>query len=252
MNRQQTSGQSASPKLSPEYRTTAGSLVLVGGGGMPTSVRSEFIKSAGGKTNARIVVIPTASESANDPAEHESFLKPWREAGVTQVDLFHVRQRRDLLGNAAGLSLLRNATGIWLSGGDQSRLTERYLGTVVADIIATRLSAGYVVGGTSAGAACVSRVMITGGRQVAEFARGFDWLPTQRLIVDQHFVARNRQGRLAGLLQKHPGTFGIGIDESTALIINQTQARVLGKSVCVLLQQEIRMNQALPPQLPQR
>ncbi len=88
--------------------------------------------------------------------------------------------------------------------------------------------AGGVIGGTSAGAAIMSPVMITGGRTEASVGTGFGFLPG--FVVDQHFKQRNRFGRLLGVLRKHPQLFGLGIDEKTAVIVHGHSLTVMGES----------------------
>ncbi len=162
---------------------TAGALVICGGGGLPESVRREFVRLAGGP-KAKIVVIPTASSDADGPAaEVAEFLEPWNKMGAASVVLLHTRSRAKA-DDPAFSRPLEDATGVWFSGGDQSRVTEVYLGTAVERALHAVLGRGGVIGGTSAGAAIMSRVMITGGREKATVGTGFGFLPGT--VVDQH------------------------------------------------------------------
>ena len=98
---------------------------------------------------------------------------------------------------------LAEATGVWFGGGDQVVLTEAYLGTEVErQLEGAVLARGGVIGGTSAGAAVMTRVMIAGGRTKADVGEGFDFLPGA--VVDQHFLKRNRIERLLGVLSAPP------------------------------------------------
>ncbi len=198
----------------------SGTLVIVGGGKLPASVRDEFVKRAGGPSKAKIVVIPTASESADKPEEAESYLAAWRKYEPAALTLLHKP-------DAAGLKPLAEATGVWLSGGDQSRLTAAYKGKPVEAELNAVLKRGGVVGGTSAGAAVMSDPMITGGNPEATTGPGFGFLPG--VVVDQHFTQRKRLPRLQGLLEKQPGFAGLGIDESTALVVSGRTIRVVGE-----------------------
>jgi cyanophycinase len=202
-----------------------GSLVIVGGGKMPDAVRAEFIRLAGGAKNAKIIVIPTASADADDTRQNDSFLKPWIDAGVKNVQLLHTRDRKMADGDEF-LKPLTNATGVWMSGGDQTRLAKAYLGTKTLDSMKTRYRSGAVAGGTSAGAAVMSDFMITGGTITATTDEGFGFLKS--CVVDQHFTQRKREARLAGVLKAQPKLLGIGIDESTAIVVQNDQARVQG------------------------
>lgn len=202
-----------------------GALVIVGGGKLPAAVRDEFVARAGGPGKAKIVVIPTASAAADDAKEHDGFLKQWKEAKADATLLLHTRDTKTA-DAVEFVKPLAAATGIWFSGGDQSKLTKAYAGTKVLDAIRKRYADGAVVGGTSAGAAVMSDVMITGGTDEATTADGFGLLPGT--VVDQHFTQRKREKRLAGVLVKHPKAVGVGIDESTAVVVSGGTATVFG------------------------
>lgn len=94
------------------------------------------------------------------------------------------------------------------------------------------LRRGGVVGGSSAGAAIMTRVMISGGNPVPNTAEGFGFLPGS--VVDQHFLRRNRVNRLLNVLQRNPGLVGFGIDEGTAIIASGTEVRAVGRSYVTL------------------
>jgi cyanophycinase len=121
--------------------------------------------------------------------------------------------------------LLRQATGVWMAGGDQSRLTDLYGGTRVQRELANVLRRGGVFGGTSAGASVVSTVMMAGE---GKWGKGFGLLAGA--IVDQHFSNRHRLPRLLAVLKTHPGQLGIGIDEQTAVLIRGNEVTVLGNA----------------------
>jgi cyanophycinase len=206
-----------------------GALVIVGGGSTPDAVRKRFLELAGGK-NARLVVIPTASAKADTPRLLKSF-GYWKSQDVASCVLLHTRRRAEA--NDPNFSRpLSDATGVWLSGGDQSRLTAAYRGTMVERALHDVLARGGVIGGTSAGAAVMSSVMITGGYQPAEVDTGFGFLPG--VVVDQHLMRRHRVPRLLGVLTTHPGYFGLGIDEQTAVVIQGRTLQVVGEAtVCI-------------------
>jgi len=203
-----------------------GALVIAGGGKLPDSVRAEFFKLAGGAAKAHIVVIPTASEDADKPGQ-TAFTKAWRDLNPLSVELLHTRDRTRA-DTEAFVEPLRQATAVWLSGGDQSRLTEAYRGTRVEAELRALLARGGVIGGTSAGAAVMSDPMITGGTKVATLGRGFGFLPG--VVCDQHFVARGRIDRLRGVVAVHPDFVGLGIDEATAVVVQGRSIRVVGDS----------------------
>jgi cyanophycinase len=202
-----------------------GKLVICGGGTLPEEITRRFIDLAGGP-DARIVVIPTASEAADYP-NSSWFLETWHRNGARNVTLLHTRDRRRA-NDPQFVKPLENATGVWIGGGKQHRLTEAYLGTKVEQLMHALLARGGVVGGTSSGAACMSPVMIVQGRTVADVGKGFGFLPGS--VIDQHFLKRNRQQRLMGVLDDHPGLFGLGIDEGTAVVVEGRRVSVIGAS----------------------
>jgi cyanophycinase len=201
-----------------------GALVLVGGGTTPGPARQRFLELAGG-AKARLVVIPTAG--AGDGAEIEQALDAWKKAPAASLALLHTRDRKQA-DDLAFVKPLADATGVWIEGGDQARLTAAYLGTAVERGLKQVLARGGVVGGTSAGAAVATEVMIEGGNPHPQVGRGFGLLPG--FVVDQHLLRRNRVNRLLGVLDSHPGLVGLGIDEGTAVIIKGRTLSVVGDS----------------------
>ncbi len=161
----------------PPYPPTElpGTLVLAGGGKLPDAVREAFVTLAGGK-GTKLVVIPTASVTTDEPADPDTFRKPWADLGVTTVTVLHTvdRKRAD---DPQFVRPLTEANAVWLTGGKQSRLLEAYGGTAVEKELKAVLARGGVVGGTSAGAMAVSAPMIEGGQPEARTARGFGLLP---------------------------------------------------------------------------
>lgn len=216
------------PKMVLEPR---GSLVIVGGGGMPDSIRKKFVDLGGGAARAKVVVIPTASEGAEgDAAALDEYLEPWRKQGVASVTLVHTRSR-DKANAPEFARPIDEATAVWFSGGDQSMITDAYLGTQAEQAFRRVLERGGVIGGTSAGAAIMSRVMITGGHDKATVGVGLGYLPGA--VVDQHALRRSRVNRMMGVVADHPGLIGVAVDESTALVVQPEEWHVLGKSYVV-------------------
>ncbi len=205
-----------------------GALVLCGGGRLPDSVRERFIELAGGKA-ARLVIIPTASGDdtiADDGREVEQI---WKSREPASVTILHTRSP-DEANNPAFVEPIRHATGVWITGGRQSQIAAAYSGTLVERELCGLVERGGVVGGTSAGAACQSRVMIVRG-QIHE-TPGLGLIPGA--IVDQHFLARERKVRLFQALAQHPHLVGLGIDEGTALIVRDRTLTCLGDSTVTI------------------
>jgi cyanophycinase len=209
-----------------------GPLVIVGGGKMPDDARKAFFDLAG-KGKAKIVVIPTAGADADDAGKADSFLKPWEELKPASVVLLHTRDAKTA-NDPDFAKPLAEATGVWFGGGDQTRIVEAYRGTLVEKELKRLHARGGVIGGTSAGAAIMSDLMIAGGTDTAKTGPGLGFLPG--FVVDQHFLARKRAKRLEGVIAANPAFVGLGIDEGTALVVRGRVARVIGDSsvtVCV-------------------
>jgi cyanophycinase len=205
-----------------------GALVIAGGGCVTAETRDRFVALAGG-SNSRIVVIP-----AVDPVKgHEDdWLEPWRRHGAGSVELLNAKDR-PFANDPAFCAPLKRATGVWISGGYQSLLAERYVDTAVEDGLREVLRRGGVVGGCSAGAAILSGVMIEEGEETPVEARG---LGLMSAVIDQHFLQRNRLWRLQQMLETHPDLIGIGVDEGMALVFEPASGRLtpLGDSYALV------------------
>jgi cyanophycinase len=203
-----------------------GSLLIHGGGPLQEAIVARFVEIAGGG-DARIVIIPTASASADATDDYEEWLAPWREHHPASLVVLHARKRQQA-DDPEFVMPLHNATGVWFGGGDQSRLEATYVGTAVEAAIEKVLSRGGIVGGSSAGAAFMTRVMIDRGA----VHRGLDLLPGA--VVDQHFIVRNRQERLLRVLAEHPDLVGFGVDERAAMLLRGRSIEALGDSDVVI------------------
>lgn len=208
---------------------SAGKLVICGGGRLPDTLRRRFIELAGGAA-AHVVVVTTASVYA-DTDKMEGKLAFWREQKLASLAVLHTRSRQTADDPQFAKPLIE-ATGLWFVGGNQSWLTETYLGTATEHEMRAVLARGGVVGGTSAGAAIMSPIMIRRDRPELETGPGFGFLPGT--VVDQHFLKRNRQGRLLKVLDSHRELVGFGIDEGTALVVEGNHLSVVGESQVVV------------------
>ncbi|MBC7893937.1 MAG: cyanophycinase [Cytophagaceae bacterium] len=227
----------------------AGTLFMVGGGPQPDSLVREFIQLAGGAGRARIVVFAMASQAGLTGGQEKAEQLNGFGARARNVYVTHDQADTDSVA-----ALLADATGIWFGGGDQTRLADALLGTKTAAAIHARYRTGAVIGGTSAGAAIMSTPMITGDerrrggdrypadsdavfitidRDNVATARGLGLVTTA--IVDQHFIRRKRENRLLSLVLEGPVRLGVGIDESTALIVEPNgRWRTTGASSVVI------------------
>ncbi len=220
-----------------------GALMLCGGGPLPPTLLETFFE-LGQASHGSLVIIPSASSSA-DTGDYEPMLGPWQRFPWASVKVLHANNRNQIERDSDFIKPLQNATAVWISGGDQRRLAERYLGTPVEQELKKVVHRGGIIGGTSAGSAIASRVMISGGRQQPVIANGLDLLPGA--IIDQHFSQRQRYERLASAVQQHPDRVGIGIDESTGLVVSQKRARVLGAGSVYVYQRKQESQEAFEP-----
>lgn len=183
------------------------------------TILKRFCELSGGN-DAKILVIPTASQLEDTgPRYVEIFESMGAKSMYIPVD-----EREDCFKNEI-IETLNRATGIFITGGNQLRLSTILGGTPVAKLIRSLNANGVHVAGTSAGAAIVSEHMIAGGNKGptpkedgATMAPGLGL--TNKLIVDQHFRQRDRIGRLLAALSYNPFISGIGIDEDTAAFIS--------------------------------
>ena len=207
---------------------SGGTLLIAGGGQLSEMIRQRFVELAGGN-HARIVVIPAEIIDDNLLAQYR---EAWLHYDVQTVDVLHAESRTEA-DDPEFSRVLETATGVWLGGGQQTWLAAWYGRTLVEARLKELLARNGVIGGTSAGAAVMSSVMIAGGREKPTMGHGFDLIPGA--VIDQHFVKRNRIRRLQSVLERHPELVGFGIDEGTALQFGVQSGRfqVLGQS-CVV------------------
>jgi len=182
-------------------------------------VLRRFAKLCGGR-RARIVIIPTAS---NLPDTGDRYIEIFNKIGVVDAVSLPISERADA-DRVEYIEKLDSATGIFITGGNQLRLSTILGGTLVAQKV-RRLNAGGVhVAGTSAGAAIMPEHMIAGGSMgLSPKADSVNLAPglglTNAIIIDQHFSQRDRLGRLLTAVSYNPFLLGVGIDEDTAIFI---------------------------------
>jgi cyanophycinase len=202
---------------------TEGSVIIIGGAEDKVRARvilSRFAALAGGQ-DATVTVISTASSMGLEAGER--YKQVLGELGVPRVRTVHAVTRGQA-NDEATAAAMRDATGIFMTGGNQLRLSSTIGGTRLADAVLERFRQGAVVAGTSAGASAMSSHMIAFGasgatpkHRMAQIAAGLGVLPG--VIVDQHFQQRNRLGRLLSLIAQNPSLLGLGVDEDTAGVV---------------------------------
>ena len=200
-----------------------GCLVPIGGAedkeGESTILR-RFVSICGGN-DARLAVIPTASRLRDTG---QRYVELFRSLGAREVTSLRFRSRHDCQDGDL-LETLRDSNGVFMTGGNQSRLADILGGTPVQEsLLSMHRSRGVHVAGTSAGAAVMSSRMIARGRSgdvpypdMVSLDRGLGF--TDTLIIDQHFSQRDRLGRLLCAMAYNPRKIGVGIDEDTSVFI---------------------------------
>ena len=215
----------AAPQVGPEK----GTLIVVGGGQLGPEILDRFISLSGGK-DAPIVVIPTAGED-NAPMTAEASVLA--KAGMTNVTALHTRDRA-VADTEAFVAPLKQARGVWFVGGRQWRLADSYLGTRTEKELRAVLDRGGVIAGTSAGATIQGSYLVRGAVEGSEtmmspgHEQGFGYL--RGVAIDQHLIKRHREKDLLRVIEKHPELLGIGLDESTAIVVQGDQFEVIGFS----------------------
>jgi len=204
-----------------------GTIVPIGGAEdqiKDPGILKRFVDLSGGR-RARIAVIPTASEREDTGRRYERIFK---DLGVRGVRTFDFATRADAE-DAEEIDELKESTGIFLSGGNQLRLSTVLGGTRAAKALRRANASGVPVAGTSAGAAFLSEHMIAFGDEGATPRAGMVTLApglglTNRVVVDQHFRQRDRLGRLLAALAYNPFAIGLGLDEDTAVFLDADNA----------------------------
>jgi cyanophycinase len=205
-----------------------GTLIIVGGGGTPKGMNQRFVELAGGK-EAKIVILPIANPGANN--EKVGLAEIFRKLGAKKVTALSATQR-DEVESKEFLDTLREATGVWFGGGRQWRFVDAYEGTKAAPLFHDVLKRGGVIGGSSAGASIQGDYMCRGNPlgnlEIAfeGYERGLGFLTG--VAIDQHFTQRKRHPDMTNLMKLYPQLLGIGIDESTAIVVQGSVAEVVG------------------------
>jgi cyanophycinase len=223
-------------------RTTprVGHLLIIGGAEdklRQRQILSRFVTLAGGP-DARIVVISTASSLGDEASDLYASL--FRALGVPDVRGIRPLTREEA-NDPTVCAAVEDATGIFMTGGNQLRLSSVIGGTLLGRTLLERHRHGAVVAGTSAGASALSTHMVAFGtsgatpkQRMTQLSAGLGLLPG--VIIDQHFEQRNRLGRLLALVAQSPALLGIGVDEDTAALVTPSGVlEVIGKGSVTIL-----------------
>lgn len=225
--------------LAINAQTPKGKLFIIGGGDKPQEMLKRIIDESGISNGGYAVILPMSSTQPVASALDAQAL--FNEAGLQNI--FPVYCTVEDANSPAKIDSIRNAKLIYMTGGDQAIFMDIVSGSGVEKAIHEAFDNGALIAGTSAGAALMSKIMITGNQlkfpdytptfsvieeDNIETRQGLGLIP--EVIIDQHFLIRSRHNRLITAILQFPGTKGIGIDESTAILVSGHRAEVIGLS----------------------
>jgi cyanophycinase len=221
-----------------------GKLFIIGGGSRSDAMVSRLIKESALDKGGYAVILPMSSEQQDSSVYYAS--RQFLAQGITHVHGVYFSTPEGA--TQAKSDSVRNAKLIYITGGDQVRFMKIVGGTSVEQAIMDAYKSGATIAGTSAGAAVMSKTMLTGNQlKHTEYTSTFAVIETNNLetsrglglldkvIIDQHFVVRSRHNRLITAMIEFDNTMGIGIDESTAILVKGAEAEVIGDSQVIVI-----------------
>lgn len=215
--------------LSQSDSVQRGKLIIVGGGSMADSLYHIFGQLAGGK-DKQMVIIPTAM--SDEGIAENKFKDRFEKLGFSAIEVVHTRDK-SVANLPENVLKIQQASAIYFTGGDQSRIADAFLGTKVHDELKRLLERGGVIMGSSAGATIMGTLLMGGDARAfpninIPYPPALDLLPGT--VIDQHVLKRNRQFDLIPVLDSYSHLLGIAIDEQTAIIVSNNQFSVWGPS----------------------
>ena len=207
-----------------------GTLIMIGGGYLPEGIMQQMVAMAGGK-HAKLVYIPCTDQE--EVSRDHWIVDEWKEMGVESAVVLHTKDRHQANSDETFLAPLKEATGIFFGGGRQWNLADSYYGTQAHRLMKDVLRRGGVIAGSSAGASIqadyLARANPIGNLDIMApgYERGLGFIGG--VAIDQHFSQRDRQKDMTQLVDRYPQLLGIGIDETTALIVKNSIGEVVGE-----------------------
>lgn len=218
-------------------RQAKGKLFIIGGGHKPDQMLNNLVSISGLDSSGYVVILPMSSSVPDTSGFYMT--QDFQKAGVKNVFVFNLQSEDQV--TLSKLDSVRNATLIYMTGGNQNTFMEKVGESPLPEAIRQAYRDGATVAGTSAGAALMSKQMITGDEfKHPEYTGNFRTIEANNIelapgvgvleeaIVDQHFIKRMRMNRLISAILENPDKTGIGIDESTAILVEGNQATVYG------------------------
>lgn len=191
-----------------------------------------------GQKDFKVAVITTASEEPEQRGRE--YYTVFKNLGATKIEILDIRERTEA-NSKEFAKKLEDTDLIFLTGGDQLRLTTIIGGSKILKAIHNRLEAGALVAGTSAGAAVFSDTMIYEGKSEEGLLKGKVFTTSgfgfvENLVFDTHFMARGRIGRLVQIVTTNPTCIGVGIGENSGIILNgDGTSEVIGTGQIILV-----------------
>ena len=234
----QSLAQTNKTKTINPFFNSKGKLIIIGGGSIPDSLFTFFANDCGGKDQL-VVYIPTATEDEAFIKNGEHLLK-FSTRGFTNLATIHTRNKKEA-DAPKNIALMRQAKGLFFGGGDQDLIAAAYGGTKLYDEFIALLDRGGVIMGTSAGATIMGSLLI-GGDARKDLTKPYTFQPAfsfmQNTAIDQHVLARNRQFDLIPVIENNPNTLGVGLDESTAMLVEAGKFKIWGPSYAMIYDPE--------------
>lgn len=224
-------------------QNSKGKLFIIGGGSRPDFLVDRMIKEAGLKSGETVAIFPHASEE-----QDSSFYYAKQQFEKRNLKALDCAFKKDEKLPPSKLDSLKTAKLIYIGGGDQVRFMEIINSNPeVKNLLKSAYQNGKMIAGTSAGAAVMSEVMITGNQlKYNDYENTFDNIEIKNVetkqgigfiktaVIDQHFVVRSRYNRLLSLIIENPTYKGIGIDEGTAILVKNGSAEVVGRAQVIV------------------
>ena len=225
-----------------------GKLFIIGGGNRSDQLMQHVVDLAQFKKTDYVVVLPMSSEEPD--SAYIYFKDQFQKLVPNKIVILNFD--KNTVQNPKLNDSLQKAKLIFISGGDQTRFMNVVINTPVYSSIHKAFQNGSIIAGTSAGAAVMSENMITGNQKLEkEYSGTFESIRYDNLettpglglvtnaIIDQHFLVRSRFNRLISAMVEFPNLTGIGIDESTAIIVDGNNVKVVGESEVVVMKKPI-------------
>ncbi|MFD2101261.1 cyanophycinase [Flagellimonas iocasae] len=231
--------------LFAQQQPPKGKLFIIGGGSRPSGMVDRIIKESGIDKSGYGIILPMSSIEPDSAVYYAT--RQFYDKGITNVHGLNFVKGE--ISSPTKLDSISKAKLIYISGGDQNRFMDVIAGTPIEKSIHKAYENGSLIAGTSAGAAVMSRMMITGNElKHPEYSSTFRYIQADNIeikpglgmltnvIIDQHFVKRSRYNRLLSAVIQYPEMMGIGIDEATAILVDGNSVEVVGVSQVVVME----------------